>query len=192
MANQPSTLYKEAKASKKKGGQQEEDGRRDKKEGKKETRRRGGAKQRRRRREQEKEAEKQNKRQKKSSELTRRWSPHSNSLFLLQGLYLFPCSAGSPASMRAIFPLRPDNLARSSPKEDDGRSAPPLVTINIWPLGPSSCYIWPCASHNKQYKRRKQAFQATRIGRTRTYLWQLEESLSMLSTKAMETTYLHL
>ncbi|KAL6181464.1 hypothetical protein ACLB2K_048119 [Fragaria x ananassa] len=41
--------------------------------------------------------------------------------------------------------LRGDDLTRSSPKKDYGRSAPPLVTTNIW----------PCTSHNKPHKGKK-------------------------------------
>ncbi|KAL6199521.1 hypothetical protein ACLB2K_029305 [Fragaria x ananassa] len=89
-------------------------------------------------------------------------------LFILTSRYaevslsfcLIPCSAGSPESTSSASHLslrhgettshrsrslkaRRDDLASSSPKEDYGRSAPPLVTTNI------------CTSHNKPHNGKK-------------------------------------
>ncbi|KAL6202453.1 hypothetical protein ACLB2K_026161 [Fragaria x ananassa] len=107
------------------------------------------------------EEENKQKKQRSKAKSKRRAASQQEGEALILTLYFF-CSVfilslAPPKAPQAREPSPPKarRPREVSPKEDDGRSVHPLVTINIWPLGPSSCYIWPCASHNKPYKREK-------------------------------------
>ncbi|KAL6202194.1 hypothetical protein ACLB2K_025903 [Fragaria x ananassa] len=97
----------------------------------------------------------------------------------------YPLLRRKPHKHASHLPIRSDDLARSSPKEDDGRSAPPIVTTNIWPLGPSSCYIWPCASHNKSYRREKTSIPSNANLKSRNLplaTWRIPEQIEAVAT----------